>query len=368
MERIGYTVMGNQVLSTSHAGGDAGNAIAMELRGGSIRFGARVGLRGIQLSVASGERVALLGPSGSGKTSLLRAIAGLDALGAGTLLVNGEDVTTAPPERRGTVYLHQTPALFPHLTVLDNVAFPLLLRGHSRSAARAEATALLEKVQLSALGARMPAHLSGGERHRTALARALAAKPAVLLLDEPFSALDPALRAEIRAEVLEILNQPESPAIIVVTHDINEAAQLGQRIAVVLNDGIAQCASADDVVQRPVSLAVARFLGMPNVVPGNRTSAGTWSSILGVIANTQVLDHALAVGWADMIAVKGPGLAGAPAIVTAVEHRSVGRVVRVRVGDLELTGLADADASWHSGDVVSVAFRTTRPHMVASDV
>ena len=175
--------------------------------------------------------MALLGPSGVGKTSLLRAIAGLGTLSSGTVLVDGRDVTAAPPDGRGIVYMHQSPSLFPHLSVLDNVAFPLEVRGVSRSeAARPTAAELLARVQLRPAASRPPSTLSGGQRHRVALARALAADPAVLLLDEPFASLDPELRAEVREAVVDLLERGEGPAVVLVTHDVDEAAGLADRL------------------------------------------------------------------------------------------------------------------------------------------
>ena len=347
-------------------------SMALRLHGGAVRFGPRDGLRAIELSMARGERLALVGPSGSGKTSLLRAIAGLDAFAAGRLAIDDVDVTTMPPERRRCVYLHQTPALFPHLSVLDNVAFPLVLRGRGRSVAREQALALLEQMRLSPLAKRAPARLSGGERHRTALARALAAEPSLLLLDEPFAALDPSLRAEIRAQVMAILAAPGGPAVIVVTHDIDEAALMGTRLAVLLEGGIAQDAGTDDVIQRPCSLAVARLLGVPNVVPGYRDGRGRWTSEIGSAPAPGPSGRGHAVGWTDMIHVCAggseiDGLPGARGTVVSVEHRGLGRVVRVRVNQLELIGHADACVSWHPGDAVAVSLASGRTHIVSDD-
>lgn len=346
---------------------EAALSAVMELRDGVVPFGTREGLRHINLSIARGERVALMGPSGAGKTSLLRAIAGLERFTEGQLLVAGVTVTGAPPEQRRTVYLHQTPALFPHLSVLDNVAFPYVLKGLNRSTARGRARALLERMQLAPLAERAPMRLSGGERHRTALARALAADPVLLLLDEPFSALDPSLRAEIRAQVMSMLSVPGAPAVMVVTHDVDEAALIGDRVVILLDGRLAQCAPTSEVIRQPASLEVAHFLGVPNVVPGERDGAGRWSSLLGSAAGPGLKGQCAAVGWADLIAIGGPGGAGACATVVAVEHRGLDHVVRVRVGELELVGRAERDAVWQRGDVVSVALGLARPHLLPLD-
>lgn len=329
----------------------------------------------MDLSVARGERLALLGPSGAGKTSVLRALAGLDPLAAGSLVVDGVDVTGWSPERRRVVYLHQTPALFPHLSVLDNVAFPLMLRGVARPAARRRATSLLERLQLGALATRAPLGLSGGERHRTALARALAAEPAVLLLDEPFAALDPSLRAEVRQAVLEMFVERDGPAVIVVTHDVDEAAQLGDHIAILLDGGIAQRDAPPALLVRPISLAVARFLGMPNFVPVLREAHGAWRCAFeeGVaarhagVAGASVTDAGVAVGWAELIGIGNRDASGTPGTVMAIEHRGLGQVVRCRVGTAEVVGIADADTACQTGDVVAVRLRSRQPHVLPFD-
>lgn len=255
--------------------------VALRTEALDVAFGDREGLRSINLDVAPGERLALLGPSGSGKTSLLRSLAGLQPVLAGRVSVDGRDVTTLPPEERGIVYMHQAPSLFPHLSVLHNVTFPLDVRGHSRAEADRRAREGLARVRLEALADRAPSTLSGGQRHRVALARALAASPRVLLLDEPFASLDPALRAEVRDAVVQVLRDTHGPAAIVVTHDVDEAAALGDRVAVLLDGGIAQCGQPAEVFARPGTVAVARFLGTTNVMTGQRDADGLVHTLFG---------------------------------------------------------------------------------------
>lgn len=216
----------------------------------------------LDLRVARGETVALLGPSGAGKTSLLRAVAGL-VPAVGEVTIAGRRVTHLPAEARRAVYLHQAPRLFPHLDVTGNVAFPMQLRGIVRDVRARETLALLQLVQLDTFGARDVASLSGGERQRVALARAIAAAPEVLLLDEPFTALDPTLRADVREALARLLAQA-TPATILVTHDVDEAAALATRIAVVLDGRLAQLATPNELFRRPATVALARFLGVEN--------------------------------------------------------------------------------------------------------
>jgi ABC-type Fe3+/spermidine/putrescine transport system ATPase subunit len=183
---------------------------------------------GLNLTVAAGETVALLGPSGSGKSTLLKVVAGLEAPEAGRVLVDGQDLAGVPPERRGFALMFQDFALFPHLSVLDNVAFGLVEQRQGKSAARAAALAMLERFGLQAYAASKVWQLSGGEQQRVALARALITRPRVLLLDEPFSALDPELRLQLRSEFAQRIAE-QKMATLLVTHDEAEARALGQR-------------------------------------------------------------------------------------------------------------------------------------------
>ena len=236
-------------------------------------FGGVTGLRDISFRVDPGERVSLLGPSGEGKTSLLRAIAGLAPLAAGQVFVDGADVTSRPRRRAASSIATRSRCSFPHLTVWENVAFPLTVRGMKGSAVEARVGDLLERVGLASLASRGVAGLSGGQAHRVALARALAARPQVLLLDEPFAALDPSLRADVRDAVLELLGK-EAPAVILVTHDVDEAAAFSHRILVLLGRAMVQDAPPHDLLRAPVSLEVARFLGIPNLIEGRVDGQG----------------------------------------------------------------------------------------------
>lgn len=220
-------------------------------------------VRGVNVVFRSGRVTALLGPSGSGKTTILNIIAGLIGPSAGRVLFGDEDVTSVPAELRRIGYVFQSHALFPHLTVAGNVEFPLRVRGVRRAVRKARALEALRMVELEGLAGRMVPTLSGGQRQRVALARALAAQPDVLLLDEPLSALDPALRGRIREE-LRLLLEPLSIPVVLVTHDQDDAFLLADHVVLLQAGQIAQEGTPEDVYLRPASEAVARFVGVAN--------------------------------------------------------------------------------------------------------
>jgi putative spermidine/putrescine transport system ATP-binding protein len=230
-------------------------------------FGAQPVLHGLSLGIEKGEILALLGPSGSGKTTALRLIAGFEAPDRGSIRVEGEDVTALPPERRrfGMVFQHY--ALFPHLTVGENVAFGLAsgkMGKEERAKRVAEALAL---VDLPRFEARRPGEVSGGQQQRVALARALAPEPRVLLLDEPLSNLDPSLRERTRRELRRAIERVGITTVI-VTHEQEEAFDLGNRVAVLQGGRLHQVGSPEDLYERPATRFVATFVGRASVIPG----------------------------------------------------------------------------------------------------
>lgn len=316
-------------------------APGLTLVNGRIPFGSSMGLAGISLTVARGERLVLVGPSGAGKTSLLRAMAGIGGMLAGQILVDGKDVTLEPPEARGIVYMHQMPTLFPHLSVIDNVTFPMEVRGMSRATARGHAQALLERVQLGRLADRRPDSLSGGQRHRAALARALAARPAALLLDEPFSSLDPSLRTEVRESVLELLGDRSGPAVVLVTHDVDEAAIIADRIAILLDGRIAQMGSPTDVLGAPRSVSIARFLGLTNVIRGSRDNNGQIDSPVARFPSPGPPGPVALVCRPGALRVRlcRDDDGATRGVVTTVVERVSGRMVIVRAGEQELLAI-----------------------------
>jgi len=215
-------------------------------------------LRGVDLTVRAGELMAVLGPSGSGKSTLLRAIAGLEPVAAGRVLIDGADQSAVAPARRGVAMVFQSFALFPHLDVERNIAFGLRARGEATDAVLETARSL----RLDGLLDRRPSELSGGERQRVALARALVAGPRVLLLDEPLSNLDAQLRASARTEIRRV-QERTGMTTLHVTHDQDEALALGHRVAVLHEGRVVQIGTPDELWERPASTWVARFVGTP---------------------------------------------------------------------------------------------------------
>jgi len=229
------------------------------------RFGQFTAVDGLSLDIFEREFFALLGPSGCGKTTLLRLLAGFEAPDEGRVTLGGEDLTGVPPYRRPVNMMFQSYALFPHLTVAGNIAFGLKQDGLPKDEIAARVDEMLELVQLSGLAARRPDQLSGGQRQRAALARSLAKRPKVLLLDEPLAALDRKLREETRFE-LKDLQQRLATTFVIVTHDQDEAMTVADRIAVMDHGRIAQAGTPAEIYERPTSRWVAGFVGDVNLI------------------------------------------------------------------------------------------------------
>jgi len=236
-------------------------------------YGEVTAVDAIDLKIPAGSYCCLLGPSGCGKTSTLRMIAGHESVTSGDIIVGPKNVTNLPPAERSTAMMFQSYALFPHLTVIDNVAFALKMRGVARQARHAEARKLLALVHMEAYAARLPAQLSGGQQQRVALARALITSPQILLLDEPLSALDPFLRLRMRAE-LKRLQRELGITFIHVTHGQDEAMALADLVVLMNGGRIEQQGSPRDIFNRPSTEFTARFIGGHNVIPvGDATFA-----------------------------------------------------------------------------------------------
>jgi sulfate transport system ATP-binding protein len=234
--------------------------VAIEVRNISKKFGDFVALDDVSITVPAGELTALLGPSGGGKSTLLRVVAGLETPDTGSVTISGEDATRLPPQRRNVGFVFQHYAAFKHMSVFRNVAFGLEIRKRPKAEIKARVQQLLELVHLEAFGDRLPSQLSGGQRQRMALARALAVEPQVLLLDEPFGALDAQVRKELRVW-LRRLHDEIHVTTVFVTHDQEEAMDVSDRIVVIANGRVEQIGAPDELYEHPQNDFVMSFLG-----------------------------------------------------------------------------------------------------------
>lgn len=318
-----------------------------EVRVAGIRktFRGTQALADVDLTVREGELLALLGPSGSGKTTLLRVIAGLEVPDSGSVYFGRDDVTDRPVQHRGIGFVFQHYALFRHLTVFDNIAYGPRSRGRERPSEtdlRRRVGELLALVQLDGLEARFPRQLSGGQRQRVALARALATDPRVLLLDEPFGALDAQVRKDLRRWLRDI-HRETGQTTIFVTHDQDEALELADRVAILHRGRIEQVGSADDVYDAPASGFVMSFVGESSAIPVRITDSGVQvgarrlrvpaGEVSPGKASLHVRPHALRIA--------GPGEGELPGEVVAV--RRIGRVRRVDIRLAEVGVEIEAD-------------------------
>ncbi|GAB7005474.1 ABC transporter ATP-binding protein [Nocardioides sp. AN3] len=256
---------------------------AIEIRDVKKSFGAFHAIESLDLTVAEGEFLSLLGPSGCGKSTLLRMIAGFTRPDAGRILVSGRDVTDLPPERRPTNMVFQRYALFPHLSIADNVGYGLRRQGWGKREIGARVAEMLNLVSLSGFGQRLPSEISGGQAQRVALARALAPSPTVLLLDEPLSALDRAVRGDLQKQLARI-HAETGTTFLYVTHDQEEAMSLSTRIALMDKGSIVQLGPPHELYRRPHNDFAARFVGDINILtcrvrnePGQREAS--WEGI-----------------------------------------------------------------------------------------
>jgi sulfate transport system ATP-binding protein len=299
--------------------------MAITVRNVNKRFGDFVALDDVSLEVPAGSLTALLGPSGSGKSTLLRVIAGLEKADKGEVFIGGAEATKLPPQRREIGFVFQHYAAFKHMTVAKNVAFGLESRKRPKDEVRRRVAELLDLVQLDGFGDRYPSQLSGGQRQRMALARALAVEPEVLLLDEPFGALDAKVRSELRAWLRRLHDEMHVTSIF-VTHDQEEAFAIADRVLVINRGRLEQAGSALEIMDEPATEFVARFVGEVNVLDG--------------------------------LAREGKVAIGALAV--PVEHAATGGPVRVVIRSYDLkfwrspTGLATVQRVQTLGDRVKV--------------
>lgn len=322
----------------------------------SFSRGAPAAVDHLSLHIEGGHCVAVLGPSGSGKSTLLRLMGGLEQPDGGRISVAGRDITDVVPEKRGMAMVSQRPLLFPHLSVIDNIAFAAVVHGVRRSAARADATRFLSMVQLDGFAARSPHELSGGQAQRVALARALAARPAVLLLDEPFSALDLELRQEMHTLLRDIRKLVNS-TVILVTHDRDEAASLADTIALVNSGHLIQHGSVQDLYRRPVSLEASRLMGGKNEIPGTIVAGFHYSAwgVFPVPGGTPGADGSgTIVVRQESVEILRVGTDGTEAVVSAVQPVGARQLVTVRAGEATLHAETTAFGAVALGDRVRV--------------
>ncbi|WP_166355925.1 ABC transporter ATP-binding protein [Phytoactinopolyspora limicola] len=257
--------------SPAEVGAVPGSGLAISLRGVSKHFGETVAVRDLDLDIARGELFSMLGPSGSGKTTMLRLIAGFERPTSGRILLGGTDVTHKAPFDRDVNTVFQDYALFPHMSVADNVGYGLSVRRVPRVERRRLVREALERVRLEQFTARLPSQLSGGQRQRVALARALVLRPTVLLLDEPLGALDRKLREQMQIELKEI-QRAVGITFVLVTHDQDEALTMSDRVAVFHEGQIEQVGPPAEVYERPATSFVAGFLGAANIIEADQAA------------------------------------------------------------------------------------------------
>jgi spermidine/putrescine transport system ATP-binding protein len=315
-------------------------------------------LEDVSLEVRPGEFVTLLGPSGCGKTTLLRLIGGLDLVDSGRISISGSDVTLMKAHLRPVHTVFQSYALFPHLTVFENVAFGLRIRNRAEDEIRDRVRKVLAAVHLEGLDARTPSEISGGQGQRVALARALVLEPDILLLDEPLAALDARLRAAMRSELV-LLQRSLGITFVLVTHDLEEAIECSSRIAVMREGRIAQYAAPEEIFERPNSVYVARLVGMENILEG-RVISRTGSSGRVDLGFAQIDVHGVSAEERVSIGLHGEhitlsrsseGLAG---VVTDVRYLGEATRCRVSVGEATLVANVSPREVIHPGDPVSL--------------
>jgi len=300
---------------------------ALTLDGITKRFGAVTAVDDVDLAIPEGRLVCFLGPSGCGKTTLLRLIAGLETPSAGRIRVGDDDITDLPAHRRNLGMVFQSLALFPHLDVVENVAYSLRINGVGRTQRRARAEELLELVRLPGMATRHVSQLSGGQRQRVAIARALAIEPKLFLLDEPLSALDAKLREEMQIE-LRLLQQRVNVTTILVTHDQREAMTMSDLVAVMNEGRIQQLGSPLEIYRRPANAFVAEFIGTSNLLEAEVTD-GEHLAVQGHGLRVEHMPEGLSAGATVMLSIRPEDVYLLPADQEG-ENRIAGEVGFVR--------------------------------------
>lgn len=339
-------------------------SVQLAVRGMTKRYKTGEGVSGIDLEVNKGELVTLLGPSGCGKTTVLRGIGGFLEPDAGDILIEGKSVTKLPPEKRPTSMVFQSYNLWPHMSVFDNLAFGLKIRGMPKAEIRISVSDALRLVRLPGSEKKYPTQLSGGQQQRVALARSLLLKPAVLLLDEPFSALDAKLRHEMREELRDIQTQT-GLTMVFVTHDQEEALSLSDRIVVMNHGHIEQIAEPQRIYNEPETLYVARFIGKMNflegVVDGERIRAAglEWPNSKRLAGKVKVAVRPEDVGLSvisDHQEEQGFGLAGKIKQIMILGHYAEVSVDADEHGTIRAFQSKEAVQRLRAGDSVRLSF------------
>jgi iron(III) transport system ATP-binding protein len=342
--------------------------VAVRLENVTRTFGPVTAADSVTLDVAQGELFFLLGPSGCGKTTLLRTVAGFEAPDSGRVLFDGKDVTSVPPHRRNTGMVFQNYALWPHMTVFDNVAYGLRVRKTSRAEVARRVDAALEMVRMPRERDRYPNQLSGGQQQRVALARALVINPACLLLDEPLSNLDAKLRLEMRAEIRRIHDET-AVTTIYVTHDQKEALSMAERLAILSAGRVIQVGRPGEVYRDPVDAFVAAFIGETNLLPGTVAAVDegrvTVDTEIGRVVGTAKSSYAARQGARAVASVRpedvllGARTQGANAFEgTLEEYTFLGEVGQyaVLVGRRSIKAVVAAPCDVAAGERLAVSF------------
>ncbi|MGO4119556.1 ABC transporter ATP-binding protein [Arthrobacter sp. YAF16] len=315
----------------------SGSVPAIRLRKLTKVFGDTVAVDGIDLDIRQGEFFSMLGPSGSGKTTVLRLIAGFELPTSGSIELEGRDVTRLAPFERDVNTVFQDYALFPHMSLVDNVAYGLRVRGVPRAERRERAREALERVQLGKFVGRKPAQLSGGQRQRVALARALVVEPKVLLLDEPLGALDLKLRQQMQVELKE-LQRSLGITFIFVTHDQEEALTMSDRIGVFNNGSLEQIGTAHEIYERPAGTFVANFVGTSNIF-----DAAHARQLYGRPEPVCVRPERLRLSWSGAPET-GVGVTARPGTVTSLVYVGHATQVRVQLDDGPVVVVLEPDS------------------------
>ncbi|MCZ8098547.1 MAG: ABC transporter ATP-binding protein [Burkholderiales bacterium] len=322
----------------------------LSLSGLRVDFGAgRPAVDGLDLAVSPGEIVSLLGPSGCGKTTTMRVVAGLIVPQAGRVRLAGRDITALPPNKRGVGLVFQSYALFPHLSVFENVAFGLKLRKQGAERIGSRVAAMLEMVGLTGFEGRLPRELSGGQQQRVALARAVAIAPDLLLLDEPLSNLDARLRLDMRAELARIQRE-SGVTMLYVTHDQAEALALSTRIAVMADGRIEQLGTPEDVYAAPATAFVARFMGFETILAVRDGTLAGQAGVLGPAPGGASPGSALA--WRPGQVLLGSGPYAGRVTAASFQGESVEYLLATAAGPVKAEAPAGAPR-WREGETVA---------------